>query len=34
MAVCGRVEHDPVPDRDPTGFCISEPDPDRNGFWK
>jgi len=28
------VEHDPVPDRDPTGFCNSEPDPDWTGFWK
>jgi len=22
------------PDRDPTGFCVSEPDPDWTGFWK
>jgi len=22
------------PDRDPTGFCDSEPDPDRTGFQK
>jgi len=22
------------PDRDPTGFCTSEPDPDWTGFWK
>jgi len=22
------------PDRDPTGFCNSEPDPDWTGFWK
>jgi len=22
------------PDRDPTGFSNSEPDPDRTGFWK
>jgi len=22
------------PDRDPTGFCNSEPEPDRTGFWK
>jgi len=26
------VEHDPLPDRKPTGFCNSEPDPDRAGF--
>ena len=28
------VEHDPVPDRDPTGFCNSKLDPDRTGFRK
>ena len=28
------VEHDPVPDRDPTGFCNSKPDPDWTGFRK
>jgi len=22
------------PDRDPTGFCTSEPDQDLTGFWK
>jgi len=22
------------PDRDPTGFCNSEQDPDWTGFWK
>jgi len=22
------------PDRDPTGFCTSEPEPDWTGFWK
>jgi len=32
--ILSSVEHDPVPDRDPTGFCNSEPDPDRTGFRK
>jgi len=30
----GSIEHDPIPDRDSTRLCNSEPQPDRTGFRK